>query len=564
MRALHCTVGLLVLALAPAVVAHAPAQAPGQVPPATTEFTVFYKSAPVGTIEVSVGRGADGILISGTCRLGPPFSLVVKSAEIRYDSQWRPLRYTLDAVVRDQVVRVSTGFAGGSATSDITDAGKTQQDTDAVALDTIVLPNSFYGAYEALAARLASAGRGTELRGYVVPQAEVAIRVTGVTEEQIAAPGRTVETRHYLLSFAVGDDPIQVDLWIDAAARMVRLSVPAQSLDIVRADVATVAARRVVAARTGDEAARITGNGFTLGATVTKPADGGKTTAAKRPAVVLVGGSGSIDRNEPVIGVPVYAQIAGALADAGYLTVRYDRRGTGESGGRTEAATLSDYADDIVAVVRYVEKRKDADRKRIAVVAHDDGVWTAMLAASRSSRIAALALMGGVGTTGAQQYLDLQERALARMSISEAEKQERVALQRKIQQAVVKGTGWEGIPPEMRRQADTPWFQSFLLFDPAKVMPRTKQPMLFLRGELDMQVSAERHEQLVALARARKGAAGQAVEVRTLAGLNHTLVPATSGEAEAQASQQDRAVGRQLLDALTAWLDARLPAPAGK
>jgi len=325
-----------------------------------------------------------------------------------------------------------------------------------------------------------------------------------------------------------------------------------------------VAARRVVAARTGDEAARITGNGFTLGATVTKPADGGKTTAAKRPAVVLVGGSGSIDRNEPVIGVPVFAQIAGALADAGYLTVRYDRRGTGESGGRTEAATLSEYADDVVAVVRYVEKRKDADKKRIAVVAHDDGVWTAMLAASRSSRIAALALMGGVGTTGAQQYLDLQERALARMSISEAEKQERVALQRKIQQAVVKGTGWEGIPPEMRRQADTPWFQSFLLFDPAKVMPRTKQPMLFLRGELDMQVSAECHEQLVALARARKGAAGQAVEVRTLAGLNHTLLPATGGEAEEQASQQDRPVGRELLDALTAWLDARLPAPAGK
>jgi pimeloyl-ACP methyl ester carboxylesterase len=564
MRAFHCTAGLLVLAFVPAAAAQPPVQLPRREQPAITEFTVFFKAAPVGTIEVSVEREAEGTVIRGTGRLGPPFALVVRSADIRYDAQWKPVRYALDAAIRDQVVRVTTSFAGGSATSEITEGGKTEKKTDAVALDTLVLPNGFYGAYEALAARLASATAGTELRAYIVPQAEISIKVTGVAEERIEAPGRSVATRHYLLLYLVGEETIQVDLWSDAAARLVRLSVPAQLLDVVRADVATVAARREVAARPGDEAVSISGNGFTLGATVSCPPGSVKSDTMKLPAVVLVGGSGSIDRNEPVVGVPVFAQIAGALGDAGYLVVRYDRRGTGASGGRTESATLSDYADDAVAVVKYVEKRKDVDKKRIAMVAHDDGVWTALLAASRSSRIAALALLGGVGTTGAQQYLDLQERALARMSLSDAERQERVALQRKIQQAVVTGTGWEGIPPEVRKQADTPWFQSFLLFDPAKVMPRTKQPMLFLRGALDTQVSAERHEQLVALARARKGRAGAAVQTDTLAGLNHIFVPATAGEADEQLSFQGRTVGKELLDALTAWLQARFGELAGK
>lgn len=564
MRLLHCTVGLLALVLVTAAAAQAPARAPQSEPPAITEFTVFFKAAPVGTIEVSVEQGAEGTVITGTSRLGQPFALVVRSVEIRYDRQWRPLRYVLDAAVRDQVVRVNTSFAGGSAVSDITEVNKTQKKTDAVAVDTVVLPNSFWGAYEALAARLAFAAQGTELRAYVAPQAEITIKVTGVTEERIEAPGRSVATRHYLLAFVLSEETIQVDLWSDAAARLVRLSVPAQSLDVVRADVATVAARREVAPRPGDETAVIPGNGFALGATLSRPPGSSKPAIVKLPAVVLVGGSGSIDRNEPVIGVPVFAQIAGALADAGYLVVRYDKRGTGASGGRTEAATLSEYADDAVAVVTYLEKRKDVDKKQIAIVAHDDGVWTALLAASRHRRIAVLALMGGVGTTGAQLYLDLQERALALMAISDAERQERVALQRKIQQAVITGAGWEGIPPEMRRQADTPWFQSFLLFDPAKVMPRTKQPMLFLRGALDTQVSAERYEQLVALARARKAPAGSVVQAETLPGLNHIFVPATAGAADEQFSLQGRTVGKELLDTLTAWLRARFDELAKK
>ena len=345
---------------------------------------------------------------------------------------------------------------------------------------------------------------------------------------------------------AIPDGPTDIDLWNDAAGRLVRLSVPTQSLDVVRADVATVAARREVAARPGDEIVRVPGNGFVLGATVSKPPGGAKTGSVKLPAVVLVGSSGSADRNETVARVPIFAQLAGSLADAGFLVVRYDKRGTGESGGRIETATISDYADDADAVVRYLEKRKDVDKKRIAMVANDDGVWTALLAASRSGRVAALGLIGGAGSTGAQVTLAQQQRALGRMSISDAEKLARVELQQKIQKAVVSGTGWEGVPPAMRKQADTPWFQSFLLFDPAKVVPRTRQPMLILRGALDTQVSMAEHEKLVALARARKDPAGKAVQAATLAGLNHLLVPATTGEVDEYASLGDRTVGARI------------------
>jgi hypothetical protein len=187
-------------------------------------------------------------------------------------------------------------------------------------------------------------------------------------------------------------------------------------------------------------------------------------------------------------------------------------------------------------------------------VAHGDGVWTALLAASRDDRIAALALIAGAGTSGVDLTLERQQRALDRMVVPDAEKQTKIDLQRRIHRAVITGTGWQGIPADVRKQAETPWFQSYLLFDPAKVMPRVKQPVLLVRGALDTQVSAAQHERLVSLARSRKGAAGKAVQERTFTGLNHLLVPATTGDVEEYASLKDRTLSGEPMEALAAWL----------
>ena len=37
-----------------------------------------------------------------------------------------------------------------------------------------------------------------------------------------------------------------------------------------------------------------------------------------------------------VAGIPLFAQLAGQLAEREFVVLRYDKRGTGQSGGRTE------------------------------------------------------------------------------------------------------------------------------------------------------------------------------------------------------------------------------------
>ncbi|MBE3096042.1 MAG: alpha/beta fold hydrolase, partial [Planctomycetes bacterium] len=302
----------------------------------------------------------------------------------------------------------------------------------------------------------------------------------------------------------------------------------------------------------------IPANGFVLAATISRPAAVPTARKAKLPAVVLVSGSEPTDRDATVSNVPIFAQIAGALADAGFLVVRYDKRGVGQSGGRVEAATIADYADDAVAVTRYLEKRKDVDRRRIAVVGYGEGGWIALVAGSRNSGIAALTLVATAGTTGAELMLERQRHALERLQIPDAEKLARVEFQQKLQQAVLTGAGWEAVPPELRRQADTPWFRSFLAFDPARIMTKVRRPILILQGALDRQVSMSQFEKLTAAAKARKPRQGQTVEPRTIDGINHLLVPAGTGEIDEYATLTDQNVARELLETLGTWLKATL------
>ena len=77
-------------------------------------------------------------------------------------------------------------------------------------------------------------------------------------------------------------------------------------------------------------------------------------------------------------------QLAGRIANAGFLTVRYDKRGYGYSGGAIESATITDYAEDAKTVMRWLAERKDVDRKWIALVGDSDGAWV-LLAAARES-----------------------------------------------------------------------------------------------------------------------------------------------------------------------------------
>jgi len=305
------------------------------------------------------------------------------------------------------------------------------------------------------------------------------------------------------------------------------------------------------------EAVVIPLEGFNLGATVTHPR--GASAATKAPAVILLAAANVNDRDGVMSGVPTLGQLAGALADAGFLAIRYDKRGYGQSGGRSESATLIDQAEDVRAVVRWLSNRKDVDPRRIAVVGHGEGAMVGLAAAAREGKIAAVVSIASPSTPGTEQFLEQQRLAVEASNLPAPEREKRLAMQKQVQQAVLTGKGWEGIPANVRRAADTPWFQSVLAYDPAKVLKDVRQPLLIVHGEVDREAPVDHAEKLAALARQGKSKSVDLVIVR---GVNHLLTPAVTGNTSEYGTLTDRSVSKDILMTVTGWLTKTLPASA--
>ena len=132
-------------------------------------FHVFVRGVDAGIEEVTVFESPDGWTLRGSGKLRAPMNLAMDSWEARYDRDWKPIELTVNLTENAKHWAVHTTFNGTVASSDITQDSQLQRRTSTVAPDTIVLPNLVFGAYEALAARLASQTPGSRLEMFVAP-----------------------------------------------------------------------------------------------------------------------------------------------------------------------------------------------------------------------------------------------------------------------------------------------------------------------------------------------------------------------------------------------------------
>ncbi len=115
------------------------------------------------------------------------------------------------------------------------------------------------------------------------------------------------------------------------------------------------------------------------------------------PAVIVIAGSGPFDRNGDAnqSGLQLsstYRDIAYALAREGFVTLRYDKRGIGNStgeGGDFPEPSLR----DLKAAVAFLKDNPEVDPERIALVGHSLGGLWSLMEAAEDPEIAALCLM---------------------------------------------------------------------------------------------------------------------------------------------------------------------------
>jgi hypothetical protein len=120
-----------------------------------------------------------------------------------------------------------------------------------------------------------------------------------------------------------------------------------------------------------------TGSALLAGTLVT-PAEGRDC-----PCAVLVSGTGPIDRDVTFVGHALFRVLAHALAESGIASLRFDKRGVGESEGTFSSASPDDFVADVLGAVEYVIGHTRFPRERVGLIGHSEGGMVALTAAAR-------------------------------------------------------------------------------------------------------------------------------------------------------------------------------------
>jgi pimeloyl-ACP methyl ester carboxylesterase len=120
-----------------------------------------------------------------------------------------------------------------------------------------------------------------------------------------------------------------------------------------------------------------------LHGTFARPANG----TERGPAVLILAGSGPTDRNGngPQLSTDTYRKLAEGLAAAGIRSLRYDKRGIGESRAmvtREDDLSFDDFVLDAVIAARDLSQRPGVSA--VVLAGHSEGAILALAAAPRT------------------------------------------------------------------------------------------------------------------------------------------------------------------------------------
>ncbi len=100
-------------------------------------------------------------------------------------------------------------------------------------------------------------------------------------------------------------------------------------------------------------------------------------------------------------------------------------------------------------------------------------------------------------------------------------------------------------------QFTSPWFRSFLAYDPATVLRKVTCPVLAINGSLDKQVLPDQN--LPPIRKALEEAGNQHVEIDELPGLNHLFQTAKTGS-PTEYAQIEETMSPVALEKISTWI----------
>ncbi len=288
------------------------------------------------------------------------------------------------------------------------------------------------------------------------------------------------------------------------------------------------------------------------------------------PAVIILGGSGPWDRNgdedagrvealeeagQPVFAVnSTYRDIAEALSREGIVTLRYDKRGIGNStgdGGDFPEPSLR----DLRAAVEFLRGDPAVDPNRIALVGHSLGGLWALMEAAQDPDIAAICLMATPAKPFGEVIIEQIEGMMTLQGANETEIAAIVTQQREIYAQIRSGQLDPAVFPEPTR-TELEFVKAIMDIAGADYAREIMCPALILQGDRDLFTVIP--EEAEVLKEAFNEGGNEEVELVLFPGLDHVFRP-TAGEPGLDLYYEDRGpVAAEVVETIVDWMKAAL------
>lgn len=296
------------------------------------------------------------------------------------------------------------------------------------------------------------------------------------------------------------------------------------------------------------------------------------------PVVILISGSGPQNRDEELMEHKPFLVIADHLTKKGIGVLRFDDRGTAASTGEFKSATTEDFAADVEAAIKYLQTRKEVNKKLIGLMGHSEGGVIAPMVASKNTSVKYIVLLAGTGIPGMELLLMQKEQlekaageseesitkgismnkgAFEIVASTPSDKLE-AALENYYSEAVTaspeiipEGLSKETYIKMASKQLSSPWMKYFLTYDPTIALQKVKCPVLAINGDKDLQVPSK--ENLQAIQSALEKGGNKQITIKEMPGLNHLFQECTTGLPD-EYGKIEQTFSPKALDVISSWI----------